>query len=107
VRIVTRKLLLGERMRPLTLLSPLPESFPCLDQSLDGAGAWESTFLQAAGTVGIAVEILDVLRAEERQAPLELFQLFLGQNVVSLYVRAPYHGPKIYHFRFLFASMIN
>jgi hypothetical protein len=40
---------------------------------LDGTGAWEPTFLQATAMVGIAVELLNVLRAEERQAPLEFF----------------------------------
>ena len=51
----------------------------------------------------LAVEILNVLRAQERQASLELFQVFLTQNVVFAYVGTPGHSARLYNIRFLFA----
>jgi hypothetical protein len=45
--------------------------------------------------VGLTVEIFNVLRAQERQASLELFQVFVAQNVVSPHLRTPGHDPGI------------
>lgn len=55
----------------------------------------------------LAVEILNVLRAQERQASLELFQVFLTQNVVFAYVGTPGHTVRLYSIRFLFAHVLR
>ena len=55
----------------------------------------------------LAVEILNVLRAQERQASLELFQVFLTQNVVFAYVGTPGHSARLYDIRFLFAHVLR
>jgi hypothetical protein len=70
---------------------------------LEGSRAGDATFLEAAGAVRLAVEILNVLRAQERQASLELFQVFLTQNVVFAHVGTPGHSARLYDIRFLFA----
>jgi hypothetical protein len=72
--------------------APLPHLFPCLDESLEGSRAGDATFLEAARVVRLTVEILNVLRAQERQASLELFQVFLTPNVVFAYVGTPGHS---------------
>jgi hypothetical protein len=57
--------------------------------------------------VRLAVEILNVLGAQERQASLELFQVFLTQNVVFAYVGTPGHSARLYNIRFLFAHVLR
>jgi hypothetical protein len=57
--------------------------------------------------VRLAVEILNVLRAQERQASLELFQVCLTQNVVFAYVGTPGHSARLYNIRLLFAHLLG
>jgi hypothetical protein len=75
--------------------SPLSHLLPCLDQALDGPSAGETSFVQAARAVRLAIEILNVLRAQQRQAPLEFLQIFLAQNFFSLNLGAAAHSPRI------------
>jgi hypothetical protein len=55
--------------------------------------------------VRLTLEILNVLRAQKRQASLELFQVFLTQNAVFAYVGTPGHSARLYNIRLLFARV--
>ena len=81
-------------------LSQFPQLFPCLDKLLDGLGAGHRRrLLQAAFPVGFTIEIPDVLGAQEGEPLLELLELFFGEDMVFLQVKAPSHNGGILAWR--------
>ena len=55
--------------------------FPCLDQLLDRPRTGEVTGENAAGRVGVLIEVLDGGRAHHRKALLQLRQIFSAEHL--------------------------